>query len=141
MAAAANGARRSKLIHLMTIVVVAFLTTTIAVVLTVVILRNNILNVQSGGMQNVADSSTTMPAGERPTLESLSTTAPSTSSDESGGIDYNQVLRNYCEEPDSNYSYTLLPEYTLQGLAENVTTFVLNMTSQAWSHRKLDSIF
>ncbi|XP_071843584.1 autocrine proliferation repressor protein A-like [Apostichopus japonicus] len=135
MATAANGARRSRLIHLMTIVTVAFLTTTIAVVLTVVILRNNILNVQSGGMQNVADSSTTMPAGGRPTLESLSTTAPSTSSsDESGGIDYNQVLRNYCEEADSNYSYTLLPEYTLQGLAKNVTTFVLNMTSQAWSH-------
>lgn len=113
---AESDVRQTRLIYLMITVSVAMVTTTIGVILTVVILRNTLTEIRD-----------VLNEGTMPTSE-LTSQMP--------GIIYNQVLRDYCQQPDSSYSYSLLPEYTVIGVTENVTTFILNMTSQSWSHRE-----
>lgn len=97
---------------------VALVTAGIAVVITFIITKNNYSNNELQESQKT-------------------TVIPIVETTEDPGIDYSAVLREYCETPDSVYSYNILPEYTERGLNENSTTFVLNMTSHAWSTPEL----
>ena len=105
-------ARQRVLYQIVVVIAAALVTSAIAVVITIIVIRN-----------------------DQDTPAAVSEAPPGTTTD-SGGLDYQRVLREYCETPDPTYSYQTLPEFTNVDHATNTTTILLNITSQAWSTRK-----